>query len=346
MRQIGVAVIGAGKPNIATSQHLPALQHVPEAKLVALHDIVAEGVRHYAQEYDAEPYTDLSAMLAREDVDLVIVASPDSCHAEHTIAAARAGKHVLCQKPIALSLEQAAAMHEAVKAAGVHFCAAQSMRYEPAARKAKELIASGKIGEPVYASHTVKSRFYPYPAESEYRKAHTRGQFLHNGMHYVDLLAWLLGSEPCRAFGVSRAQYPTQDRLETDNYTLSLLEFDSGALGRVEQNLMMIEPPGFPTRQETRIMGTEGNLAFGNGLGATLEAFDEHGFQATQPDLLPPWESPFVLLTRDLVLALLEDRPPPIPMEYSLRILEACLATLESCQSAEPVAVGDWREAL
>ena len=340
MEPIGVAVIGAGGSNIATGRHLPALRRVPHAKVVALHDIKADGVAHYAAQYEAEAYTDLGAMLTRDDVDLVIVASPDSFHAEHTIAAVRAGKHVLCEKPIALSLEEALAMRQAVRQAGVKFMACQSLRYEPAARQAGRLIQAGEIGQPVYGGYAVKGRFHPYPGDSEYRARKTKGQFLHNGMHYVDLLSWLLQAEPTRAFGVSRQHYPTDDRLETDNYTLALLQFSSGALGRVEHNLMMIDPPGFPRREETRVMGTEGNLAFGNSLGGSLEVFAADGFQVLQPATLTPWEDSFALLTRDLVEAIIEDRAPPISMDYSIRVLEACLGVVESCETGQPVQLG------
>jgi len=340
MSQLGLAVIGAGGENIATSSHLPALRHIPEARLVALHDVNAEGVRRYADQYGAEAYTDLPALLARDDVDVVIVASPDTLHAEHTILAAQAGKHVLCQKPLALSLDEARQMIAAVREAGVRFGAAQSLRYEAAPRQARQLIEQGAIGRPVYASFSAKGRFYPYPPDSPYRKREGGGQFLHNGPHYVDLLAYLLDDLPMRVFGMSRAHYPTDDRLETDNYTVCLLDFAQGGLGRVEQNLTMLDPPGFPQRQETRLMGTEGNLVFGTGQNPALEVFDANGFQVAQPQTVPASEQPFVLLQREFLLAILEDREPPIGMEWSFRILEACLGTLEACATGQPVELG------
>ncbi|MCE5237024.1 Gfo/Idh/MocA family oxidoreductase [bacterium] len=340
MTTLGLAIIGAGGANIATSSHLPALRHIPEARLVALHDVNAEGVRRFADEYGAEAYTDLAAMLARDDVEVVVVASPDRFHCEHVVQAAQAGKHILCQKPLALSLDEARRMVAAVTAAGVRFGAAQSFRYEAGARQARQLIAEGAIGQPVYASFSVKGRFYPYPPDSPYRRQDTGGQFLHNGPHYVDLLCCLLDDLPVRVFGQSRAHYPTEDRLETDNYTVCLLDFARGALGRVEQNLTMLDPPGFPQRQETRVMGTEGNLVFGTGQTPALEVFDGSGFSVAQPQTIPPDEEPFVLLQRDFFRAVLEDREPPISMEWSFRVLEACLGTLESCATGEPVALG------
>jgi predicted dehydrogenase len=340
MTTLGLAVIGAGGENIATSSHLPALRHVPEARLVALHDVNAEGVQRYANEYGVEAYTDLSAMLARDDVQVVIVASPDRCHCEHTILAARAGKHILCQKPLALSLDEARRMMAAVRAGGVRFGAAQSMRYEAASRQARALIEQGVIGDPVYASFSVKGRFYPYPPNSPYRKQDSGGQFLHNGPHYVDLLAYLLDDLPVRAFGMSRAHYPTADRLETDNYTVCLLDFARGGMGRVEQNLTLLDPPGFPQRQETRVMGTQGNLVFGTGQAPALEVFDQSGFAVAQPQVVPPAEQPFVLLQREFLRAIIEGREAPISMEWSFRVLEACLGTLESCVTGKPVELG------
>ena len=340
MRQLGLAIIGAGRPNIATQNHLPALAHVPQARLVALHDVDEAGVREYAAQYGAEAYTDLDAMLAREDVEAVIIASPDQFHAAHAIQVARAGKHILCQKPLALSLEEARTMREAVLAAGVLFSAVQSLRYEVAARKAKELILAGEIGQPVYAAYSVKGRFYSYPEGSFYRKAESGGQFLHNGPHYVDLLSWLMDSLPCRVYGQSLAHYPTDDRLETDNYTLCALDFESGGFGRIEQNLTMLDPPGFPQRDETRIIGTHGTIAWGTGVSACVEVFAGGVTQNLQPVGVPPQEGPFVLLTSDFVLAALGEQPPAISMDWSFRVLEACLGTLESCRTGEPVTLG------
>jgi len=340
MTTLGLAVIGAGGANIATSQHLPALRHIPEARLVALNDVDADGVRHHAAQYGAESYTDLDAMLARDDVDLVVVASPDQFHCEHVTLAAQAGKHILCQKPLCPNLDEARRMMAAVRQAGIQFCAVQNMRYEAAARQAKQLITDGAIGDPVYASFSVKGRFFPYPEGSFYRTRESGGQFLHNGPHYVDLLCYLLDDLPVRAFGMSRAHYPSDDRLDTDNYTVCLLDFAGGAMGRVEQNLMMLDPPGFPQRQETRVMGTEGNLVFGTGQHPMLEVFDASGLQIAQPQTIPPHEEPFVLLQRDFILSILEGREPPIPMAWSFRVLEACLGTIESCATGEAVKVG------
>lgn len=340
MRQLGIAIIGAGSPSIATQNHLPALGHVPRARLVALHDVNEAGVRQYAAEYGVDAYTDLGAMLACEDVEAVIIASPDRFHAEHTLLAAQAGKHILCQKPLALNMAEAAAMRAAVTEAGVFFCAAQSFRYETAALKAKELLLSGEIGDPVYASYSVKGRFYSYPANSFYRKRGSGGQFLHNGMHYVDLLAWLMGSLPRRVYGQSLAHYPTNDSLETDNYTLCALDFDSGGFGRVEQNLTMLDPPGFPQRDETRIIGTRGTITWGTGVNAAVEVFADGVTQLLQPVSRPPEQDPFVLLTRDFVLTALGEQPPVVGMDWSFRILEACLGTLESCRTGLAVELG------
>lgn len=340
MTTLGIGIIGAGGENIATSSHLPALRLIPEARVVALHDVNAEGVRHYADLYGAEACTDLPAMLARDDVDVVIVASPDAFHAEHVVLAAQAGRHILCQKPLALNLDQARQMQTAVREAGVRFSAVQSTRYEAAVRAAKSLISEGAIGVPVAASCSVKGRFYPYPPGSPYRRKDTGGQFLHNGPHYVDLLCHLLDDLPVRVFGMSRAHYPTDDRLETDNYTVSLLDFSRGGLGRVEQNLTMLDPPGFPQRQETRVTGTEGELVFGTGHRPSLEVFGAEGCQLLEPQTVPPEEQPFVLLQRDFLRAIIEQREPPISMEWSFRVLETCLGTIAACATGQPVALG------
>lgn len=340
MDSLGIAVIGAGGDNIASSRHLPALRLLPEARIVALHDVDGSAIARRAEQYGAAAYTDLEAMLARDDVDVVVVASPDSWHARHVVACAQAGKHILCEKPLCLTRAEAAAMQAAVHSAGVRFGAAQSQRYMPAALRARDLIRAGEIGDPVYGSYVTKGRFFSYPPGSEYRRAHTGGQFLHNGPHYVDLLVSLLGSLPTRVYAQSLAHYPTEDRLETDNLTVAMLGFASGAFGRVEQSLVMLDPPGFPARDEVRIVGTRGTLLYGTALGGTLEVFGPGGWQETQPCPATPDDDGFLAMHREFLQALLRDDPPPIPPEHSWRVLETCLATLESCASGEPVVLG------
>lgn len=331
----GVGVVGAGGANIATSAHLPAMELVPEVELVALCDMNEDGVREYAGRFGAEAYTDYSSMLERDDVHMVHVCTPDQFHAAHTIQAAEAGKHVLCQKPMALSMDEANAMREAVTRAGVKFQCCQNMRWMPRSLRLKQLIDGGAIGDPVYGKYSTKGRFYSYPENSFYRKEESGGQFVHNGMHIVDLLSWLINALPSQVYGMTRQHYPTDDRLETDNYIMSHIRFDSGALGAVEKNLMMLDPPGFPPQEEFVIIGTKGMLSAGDSDNVGGELFSDGAVSFTRGSSQGSVEA-FAKMIQDFANCIIDDRPPSIPIDHSARVLEACLATLESAAAGQP----------
>ena len=337
--RIGVGVVGAGGTNIATSAHLPAMELVPEVEVIALCDVNEDGVREYAERFGTDAYTDYAAMLEREDIDMVQVCTPDQLHAEHTIQAAEAGKHVLCQKPMALSMDEAHAMRNAVARAGVKFQCCQNMRWMPRSLRLKQLIDGGAIGDPVYGRYSTKGRFFPYPEDSFYRKKGSGGQFVHNGMHIVDLLSWLMNALPSQVYGMTTQHYPTDDRLDTDNYTTSQMRFDNGALGAVEQNLMMLDPPGFPPQEELVIIGTGGTISAGDSDNVGGELFSDGALSFTRGSTQGS-AGAFAQMIQDFANCITDDRTPTIPIEHSIRVLEACLATLESADTGQPKVVG------
>lgn len=149
MKTIGVAIIGCG--GITLQNHLPGLALCPEARLAALCDAnpavlekarLASGV--------AVCHTDYREILKRDDVQAVIVATPNFLHAPLAIAAAAAGKHVFCEKPLAMSFDEAKAMHDACESAGVRHMTAFTYRFVPAMRYLKHLVDQGDIGRPYH----------------------------------------------------------------------------------------------------------------------------------------------------------------------------------------------------
>lgn len=334
---IGVGVVGAGSVNIATSAHLPAIQMVRELELKALCDVNEAGVKALAQRYGVDAYTDYGAMLKREDIQMIQVCTPDYLHAEHTIKAAEAGKHVLCQKPMALSVRECAAMRAAVTRAGVQFMCVQSNRYSDPYRTIKHHIDDGRIGAVRWVKYSFKGRFFPYPKESYHRKAMSKGQLLHNGPHWVDLVSCFVGDTPVEVCAISLAHYPTDDRLETDNYYLSHMRFPSGAMATVEMNLLMLDPPGFPARTSVEVVGTHGRITLGTDRPPALEVFA--GRRIERPAAAASQGTPeaFAELMRDFVRAIVEKGPPPIPMDWSIAVTRTCLAALRSIEVGGPI---------
>lgn len=149
MTTVGVAIIGTGQ--IALANHLPGLELLPNARLVALCDSDENTLARAAEQTGiGATFTDYHKLLAHDGVDAVVIATPNITHPPIAIAAARAGKHVMCEKPLALNVADALAMLAAADAANVRHMTAFTYRFVPAMRYMNHLIASGAIGTPYH----------------------------------------------------------------------------------------------------------------------------------------------------------------------------------------------------
>ncbi|MEM3659102.1 MAG: Gfo/Idh/MocA family oxidoreductase [Thermoproteota archaeon] len=147
MGLIRVGVIGCG---VMGRYHARVYSELPGVRLVATADVVEKNARVAAREFGAEKwYTDYNDLLARPDIDAVSIVVPDHLHREPTIAAARAGKAVLLEKPIATTLRDADAIVNAVRKAGITFLVGHIVRFDYNYAKAKEYMDRGLLGEPV-----------------------------------------------------------------------------------------------------------------------------------------------------------------------------------------------------
>jgi phthalate 4,5-cis-dihydrodiol dehydrogenase len=141
--ELRLGIIGMGG---AARQLLPSVDKAAGIRLTAVCDPLAEVREPIAQRYGAHAVADVEALLALDGVDAVYVATPTDLHAQHVIAAAEAGKHILCEKPMATSLEQAQAMIDAADRAGVTFNVGHSHSYDEPYRAMREIVASGELG--------------------------------------------------------------------------------------------------------------------------------------------------------------------------------------------------------
>ena len=341
-KTLGIAVAGGGG-GIGRGAHLPAITQAPGVRLVAVCDADAQGLAQVAAEYNVDVYSDLDRVLARDDVDIVDVCTPDNLHAEHTIAAARAGKHVLCEKPFALEVADAVAMRDAAQAAGVKLMCAMCKRWRPDFMRIKQLIDDGAVGRVVYVCRRGKGAFYPYPQGSIYRRAESKGQFGHNGPHFLDLMAWFADALPVAVYAPSRS--PSVDdeaRLQTDNYTSAMYRFDSGAIGWAEQNLMMLNPRGFQPREVYTVIGTDGMLTWDSRAASTIVRYK--GGSTTLSTGTEAGASSLDSFTGEIAHfadCVRGDSPLAIPIDHTIRILAACLAALDSAATGQPVRISN-----
>jgi len=200
-----------------------------KASLVATCDPIEERAAQQAEAVGAQAcYADYRRVLEREDVDAVDICLPHHLHAPVAIEAARAGKHVLVEKPMCTTLAEAEAMIEAAAQAGVKLMVGQQQRYNPGFIKVKEIVESGAIGE-------------IFCARADCNQHLTRGDWLHSNkeagggvvisvaVHKLDLLRWLLG-EVRRVAAFQRSALGT---MEGEDASVAALEFESGCLGEM-----------------------------------------------------------------------------------------------------------------
>ena len=146
-RKLRVGIIGSG--GIARAQHIPNYQRHPRAEVIAVADVNEQAARLAADQYGIpHVYTDYADLLARDDVDAVSVATPPNAHYEPVVAAANAGKHILCEKPMALSVAQCDEMISAARAAGVRLMVGYQPRFGTTWQAVRRLIDEGAIGTP------------------------------------------------------------------------------------------------------------------------------------------------------------------------------------------------------
>lgn len=331
------AIVGAGRPSIATTHHLPAIAGLSDYAIRLLADINPD-VQQYAERYGVEWTTDFSAVLQRPDIDVVDICTPDYCHAEQAIAALKAGKHVISQKPMALTVRDAREMLHTARACGRKLQIVTALRCKPKWTAVKQAVASGRIGTPRYMKYSHHGRYYSYEAGSFYRRQESGGQMIRNGMHYIDFIAWVMNAEPIGVRGCSRAHYAAGDRMETDNYILSNIDFDNGSLATCEVNMTLSVPKHYPGRERILVVGDKGHVQY-DSLPDTVwsESAEGHrGYPLAQHALQADPEA-FRTLFANFADHLLRGVEQEVPPERALRVFETCVGALVSSQRNEQV---------
>jgi phthalate 4,5-cis-dihydrodiol dehydrogenase len=205
---------------------------VPEAQLVAGFDPFTASREAFCATFGAEPCDLLEALLNRDDIGAILVASPNYLHAEHTIAAAATGKHVFCEKPMALAVKDCEAMIAACQAHGVKLMVGHSMRLAPPLLKLGALIASGELGRPL---HGIARYWFSGFQERESGVWHVMcaqsgGLFYQMAIHQIDVFNMAFG--PALRVHYAGGQYGAQVRDFNDLGTV-LVEYESGATGAI-----------------------------------------------------------------------------------------------------------------
>jgi len=251
MADVRVGLIGAG--NISET-HARAVAAVPGASVVAVYGPTRARAERLATSVGAHAHDRLDAFLAQGGMDMVIVGTPSGLHGEHGAAAARAGLHVLVEKPLEITTARADRLIAAAADAGVTLGVIFQDRLKPSVERLKALVESRAIGRPILASARVKWFRPPsYYGESRWRGTQTLdggGALINQAIHTVDVLLWVFGPV-ARVFGKVATRLHD---IEVEDTAVATLEFASGAVGTIEAATSAY--PGYARRIE--ITGSEG----------------------------------------------------------------------------------------
>jgi predicted dehydrogenase len=250
---IRVGLIGAG--NISET-HARAARAVSDVSIAGVYAPTRAHAERLAALHGGTAFDTLDGLLDHRPLDLVMIGSPSGLHAEHGIAAATRGIHVLVEKPIDVTTARADALIDAAARGGATLGVIFQDRLKPDVQQLKTLVDNGRLGRPMLATAQVKWYRTPeYYAASRWRGTHALdggGALMNQGVHTVDLLLWLFGPVQ-RVFARTAAAL---HRIEVEDTAVAVVEFASGALGTIEASTAAY--PGYSRRIE--LTGSEGTV--------------------------------------------------------------------------------------
>ena len=281
----------------------------------------AERAARFCAPYAAQPYADVQQFLADPQLDAVFIATPNDRHMADVLACAAAGKHVLCDKPLALNAMDAQRMIDACRAAGVKLGVGYQMRFSPVHREMARRAAAGELGRIAYA-HIQACFRYPFPPSEWRRHLATAGggwATADLGTHLVDLLLWLLGP-------VSEVQAQMDNGAygyETEDICSAVLRFERGTLATLTCATAVTAP-----RSEVALYGEHGCVVGENtiGIGTWGRLLAGDAGALVEHPLQQPAESPYQLELAAFSEALRTNAQPPVPGEAgpaAARVIDA-----------------------
>jgi UDP-N-acetyl-2-amino-2-deoxyglucuronate dehydrogenase len=253
---IRVALVGCGR---ISQTHFDAIREVDGVDLVAVCDVIEQRAQEAGDQNGVPWFTSYAKMLGDVPCDAVAICTPSGLHPQHGILAAREGKHVICEKPMAITLSAADELVHACDDNGVHLFVVKQNRLNPSVQLVKRAIDKGRFGRIYLANTTVRwTRPQEYYDQAPWRGTweFDGGAFMNQASHYVDLIQWLVG--PVESVIAKTATLAR--RIETEDTGVAVLRFRSGALGVIEVTMLT-----YPKNLEgsLTLLGEKGTVRIG-----------------------------------------------------------------------------------
>ena len=326
-----VGLIGAGTMG---RTHKKAYDQLDHARVVAICDLQPEKAERIAGP-DVKVVKDYMEILQDPEIDVVDVCLPTYLHREVVLKASAAGKHVFCEKPIALNIKDAEEMSVACAKAGVKLGVGHVVRFFPDYYRLKDVIASGRIGEPKVI-RTSRGGSFPSRKDNWYADySKSGGPIVDLIIHDFDFLLWLFGP-------VQRVFAKSVRGREMFDHTFVTLRFENGIIAHVEG--VWSAPAGTPFSTSYEVAGTEGLYEYSSGSSTPLILRTSEGEQRGKSVPRSPLTiSPYAAQLSAFFEAIEKDQPVPVSAQDAIKALEVALAAYQSASTGEVVWLGGTR---
>lgn len=335
MTKLGVGVLGVGRMGRCHAENARSL--VPEAKLVAVADVDLEAAHRLATDLEIEHYYgSLEEMVERKDIDAVVIASPSRFHLSNVQTATAAGKHILCEKPLALTIEGVDDAIAATRRAKVLLQVGFMRRFDPAYAEAYKRIAAGEIGTPIIFRSIGRDR---QPPPLSFYQSGSGTLFLDSTIHEFDLARWLMHDEVAEvhAFGGTLACPEVAQFGELDAGMVNL-RFAHGAIGNVES----FRQSRYGYDIYTEVVGSKATLRVGYLRQTAITVLSSESVSHDVVDhFLVRFAEAYLNQLRDFVRSVLSGSRPSVTGEDARQALAIALAAARSQRDSRTVLVAE-----
>jgi inositol 2-dehydrogenase len=336
MTRLNIGLIGLGRLGRVYARDLAG--RIPEARLAAVADAAGTLAHDVAAALDVpRAYTDASALVDDPGVDAVVIVTPTAAHRDQVIAAVSNRKPTFCEKPPALSLEEAGAMKRAIERSRTFFQMGFMRRFDAGYRAAKQQIEAGRIGAPLVFKATSRD---PFPPSLEYANpASSGGLLIDMGIHDFDLARWFMGEvRTVAAIGATIA-YPELATVGDIDNAIASLVFASGTLGVVDLTRSGIY--GYDI--QTEILGLEGTIRIGYLRETPITILTKaHGVSHdTVPYFMERFRDAYTSQLQNFAQNVLRGADPPVTIQDGLEALRVGVAATRARERGTTVTVAD-----
>ena len=271
MNPVGVGIIGS---RFIAEIHADSLKKCPGARIVAVASPTPGRAEEFAGKHGIpRAFTDYREMLRLQELEAVLLCLPNDLHCQVTIEAAKAGKHVICEKPLCMNLEEADRMIEATRKAGVKLLYAEELCFTPKYVRAKQLVDEGALGK-IYLVKQSEKHFGPHMPWFWDVSRSGGGVLMDMGCHGIEFARWILGRPKVKSVYAHCGTYVHKDKTAGDDNAVIILEFENDAFAVIEES--WARQGGMDDRAE--IHGSRGVTYADLHHGTALETFSEVGY--------------------------------------------------------------------